>query len=158
MPRFTFNLQPVLEQRLRTEREHQRRVAELEQQRLTLESEIAGFQRSITAERDDLRDRLFDERGGARVDLPQVRQQAAASLTLISRAQRTVVRLAGVHQRLEAARMDLIKATAARRGVEVLRDRRYEAWKREQDRKEAAALDELATTRFNPLRPEEAQP
>ena len=58
-----------------------------------------------------------------------------------------VVRLAGVHQRLDAARLALIKATAARRGVEVLRERRYEAWKREQDRAEAAALDELAVMR-----------
>lgn len=147
MPKFVFKLQPVIEQRLRVEREHQRRVAELERERLTLEAEIAGFQRSITSERDDLRARLFEERSGSRVDLGQVRQQAHASLGLIARAQRAIVRLAGVQHRLEAARMELIKATAARRGVEVLRERRYDAWRHDQDRREAGALDEMAVIR-----------
>jgi flagellar FliJ protein len=147
MPRFTFNLQPVLEQRLRVEREKQRRVAELERERLTVEREIAGHQRAITAERDDLRARLFDERSGTRVNLPQIRQQAHASLGMIARAQRAVIRLAGIQQRLDAARLELIQATAARRGVEVLRERRYEAWKHEQDRREAGALDEMAVMR-----------
>jgi len=147
MPKFVFKLQPVIEQRLRVEREHQRRVAELERERLALEAEIAGYQRSITLERDDLRSRLFEERGGARVNLGQVRQQAHASLGLLARAQRAVVRLAGVQQRLEAARLELIRATAARRGVEVLKERRYEAWKHDQDRREAGALDEMAVIR-----------
>lgn len=147
MPRFIFKLQPVIEQRLRVEREHQRRVADLERERLALEAEIAGHQRSIVAERNDLRSRLFEERGGTRVDLGQVRQQAHASLGLIARAQRAVVRLAGVQHRLEAARLELIKATAARRGVEVLRERRYEAWRFEQDRRESQSLDEMAVMR-----------
>ncbi|MEZ6232840.1 MAG: hypothetical protein R3B68_01505 [Phycisphaerales bacterium] len=152
---FTFTLQPVLDQRLRQEREHQRRVAELERERLTLEGEIAAQQRAIEQERDDLRAALFHERsaeqrGGQsaeRLHLPALRHGASATLGLISRAQRAVVRLAGVHQRLDAARLELINATAARRGVEVLRERRYEAWKREQERAEAAALDELAVMR-----------
>lgn len=147
MPRFVFKLQPVIEQRLRVEREKQRRVAELERERMGLEAEIAEYQTRLTAERDDLRTRLFEEREGGRVRLDQVRQQASASLGLIARAQRAVVRLAGVHRRLDAARLDLIRATAERRGVEVLRERRYEAWKYEQDRREAGALDEMAVMR-----------
>lgn len=147
MAKFVFNLRPVLDQRFRVEREKQRRVAELERERLAIEREIAGHERAITAERDELRARLFDEKSGARVNLPQVRQQAHASLGMIARAQRAVIRLAGIQQRLDAARLELIQATAARRGVEVLRERRFEAWKHEQDRREAGALDEMAVMR-----------
>lgn len=147
MARFIFTLQPVIEQRLRVEREKQRRVAELERERLAFEGEIAQYQRSISAERDDLRRRLFEERAGGRVVLGEVRQQATASLGLIARAQRAVVRLAGVHRRLDAARLELIQATAERRGVEVLRERRFEAWKLEQERREAGDLDEMAVMR-----------
>lgn len=152
MARFVFRLQPVIEQRRRAEREHQRRVALLERERLEIEAEIAAYQRAIEEERDDLRRRLFEERGGGdprtpRVDLDAVRGQAAASLGLISRAQRAVVRLAGVHQRLDAARLELVRAAAARRGVEILRERREEEWRRGQDRAESVAIDELAITR-----------
>lgn len=147
VPRFVFSLQPVLEQRLRVERERQRQVAELERDRLAIEREIAGYERAIIGERDDLRARLFQERSGERVNLAQVRQQAHASLGLIARAQRAVVRLAGVQKRLDAARLELIRAAADRRGVEVLRERRFEAWKREQERREALAMDELAVMR-----------
>jgi flagellar export protein FliJ len=155
MPRFRFNLQPVLDQRLRVEREKQRRVAELERERLAIEREIAGHERAITAERDDLRARLFDEKSGAPVNLPQIRQQAHASLGMIARAQRAVVKLAGVQQRLDAARLELLKAAAARRGVEVLRDRRYEAWRDAQARAESGALDEMSVMRAGSAREEE---
>jgi flagellar export protein FliJ len=74
---------------------------------------------------------------------------------MIASAQRAVVRLAGVQKRLEMARLDLIAATAERRGVEVLRERRFEAWKREQDRREAAAMDEMAVMRAS-VAPEDA--
>ncbi len=154
MPRFDFALQPVLEQRLRVERGKQLRVAELERDRLALELEIAAHQLAIAGERDDLRARLFEERSGSSVNLAQVRQQAHASLGMIARTQRAVVRLAGIQRRLDAARLELIRATAERRGVEVLRERRYREWKCDQERREAAALDEMAIMRAEHAREE----
>jgi len=150
MARFRFNLQTVLKQRIAIERQRQLGVAALEQQRLTLESEIRGYNLSLKREKDDLREALTRERTadyGHGVDLRGVRLQANTALHLVGKAQQAVLRLAAVHKRLEAARMELLSATKARKGVETLRDRRYEAWKLEEAHKDAVVLDELAVMR-----------
>ncbi|MEM9560896.1 MAG: flagellar FliJ family protein, partial [Planctomycetota bacterium] len=59
------------------------------------------------------------------------------------RAQAAVVRLAGVYERLDRARLELLEAATARRAVELLRDRRLEAWKRDELRREQLVLDDL---------------
>ena len=81
------------------------------------------------------------------VALHAVKMQANASLHLVARAQQAVLELAGVHKRLDAARIELLSATTARKAVELLRDRRYQQWKHEQARKEAAESDELNVMR-----------
>lgn len=58
--------------------------------------------------------------------------------------QHSVIQLAGVHQRLEASRLELVEATTRRKAVEVLKERRHEQWKSEEKRRENAASDELA--------------
>jgi flagellar export protein FliJ len=158
--RFKFELETVLELRRNVERTRQLAVAELERERVTIEDRIRALQRQIVAERDDLRLHLDSARDQSSapdahasalmtqplpVDLSAVRMQANASLHLVARAHQEVLRLAGVHQRIDAARLELLKATTDRKAVEVLRQRRYDAWKFEQDRREAAALDEIAT-------------
>ncbi len=151
MPRFLFNLQPVLDQRARRERDAQIAHARVERERAALEQTLRACQRDISTLRADWRRSLAGRAptpdAPARLDLREVRLQSASSLRLLSRAQDAAIRLAGVLKRLEASRADLLSATTARKAVESLRDRRYEAWKRALDRKEAAELDDLATTR-----------
>jgi flagellar export protein FliJ len=142
MPRFRFQLQPVLEQRRRAEERCQLVVADLERQRLEIERAIRGFQDGIVRERLELR-RVLGAGAGA-VPLRDARMQAAAGASLDMRARQEVLRLAGLCKRLEAARSELLAAAAARKAVELLRDRRLEAWRHEQSRLEAAAVDELA--------------
>lgn len=143
MPGFVFGLQPVLEQREREEQACQRRVAELERARVELEEEIRGCQRRIEQERADLREHLAAA-SHAPVDLASARLQANASLHHVARAQQAVVKLAGVHRQLDKARLELLEAATRRKAVELLRDKRRDAWEREQDRREAAAMDEMA--------------
>lgn len=133
-------------------------VAERDDLRSHLDS-VRGARRSSPAAANsggghpaDALDDLFNDspvvripREPAPVDLSAVRMQANASLHLVARAHQEVLRLAGVHQRIDAARLELLKATTDRKAVEVLKQRRYDAWKYEQDRREAAALDEIAT-------------
>lgn len=147
MPRFVFELDPVLEQRAREEREHQKAVADLERQRTALEDEIRACQRAIDQERDDLRT-LLGAGGGGAVDLRGARMQAGASLHHMARAQRAVLKLAGLHKRIGIARAALLEATKRRKAVENLRERRYEQWKREQHAAEARELDDLSVMRF----------
>jgi flagellar export protein FliJ len=138
--RFIFDLEPVLKHRLAIERQHQLAVATLERERSVLEEEVRGYQCDIVREKQDLREQLDS---AATLDLRGVRFQAGASLRLITLAQRAVVRLAGLHKRIDAARLDLLQAAMRRKAVETLKERRSEEWKHEQKRRESAAADEL---------------
>ena len=55
---FRFQLQPVLEQRERQEREQQRRVALIEGERVALENRLREIQGQIEAAKGELRGRL----------------------------------------------------------------------------------------------------
>lgn len=144
MARFVFPLEALLEQRRGVERSRQLAVAAIERERLEMEAQISDCQRQIVSHKEDLRSLLSGNGGGA-VDTRTVRLQAGASLHAQATAQRMALQLAGVYRRLEAARAELMRATTARKAVETLRERQYERWKREQNRREAAMLDELAT-------------
>ncbi len=47
-------------------------------------------------------------------------------------------------RRLEAARGELLRAAAARKAVELLRERQREQWRQEMGRREIADLDDIA--------------
>ena len=148
MARFIFPLQALLDQRESVERTRQLAVAAIERERLELEGRIASCQDQIRSHKGDLRDLLAGtsaEGLQSGVDTRTVRLQASASLHAQASAQRLALQLAGVYRRLQTAQVELRKATTARKAVEVLKQRRFEAWKREQSRRETAALDELAT-------------
>lgn len=144
MPRFRFKLQPVLDQREREEREKQLVFAEYERQRVGLENRIRRCQSMMDDEKRVLREALD---AGRRVDLQSVKMQAGATLGHHLDAHRAVLELAGVFTRLEQARAELIKASAARKAVELLKERAYEAFKQELNAREARELDELAVMR-----------
>lgn len=138
MARFRFELEAVLDHRERIEQQKQRSVAELETQRLRLERTIREYQRAIADERLQQRDLL---RLGHVMD---ARAQAGATVRLAAAAQRSVIELSGVHARLQVARAELLEAAKRRKAVDLLKERRLEQWKLGQDRREAAAMDELA--------------
>jgi len=164
MKAFRFRLQSVLDQRVREERQHQRRVAEVESERRELEDALRGINLAIESERADWRARVAGGLSGegralGAVDVRGARFQASASVGLIAEAQRLVLRLAGVHTRLERARGELIRATTARRAVELLRDKHKEAWQYRIAQSEARDLDDLTVMRFGrPTRAEEVSP
>ncbi|MCB9848434.1 MAG: flagellar FliJ family protein [Phycisphaeraceae bacterium] len=152
MARFRFELEHVLDLRKRQERDAQIAFSAIDRERAALESQIRGYQRTIVGFKRDLRVALAGERAGdgepgAPVTLHDVRSQAGASLMVMGKAQAAVIQLAAVHKRLDAAREALLEAARARKAVEMLRERRYEQWKRAMNRREAAELDDLATMR-----------
>jgi flagellar export protein FliJ len=71
-------------------------------------------------------------------------------------AQRTVLELAGLHRRLQEARCLLTDASVKRRAIELLRDRRFQEWRRNHVRREQAAQDELAIINASRTRLEDA--
>ena len=142
MAKFRFELQAVLNARLRAEELQQRRVAELEASRRKLEDGLRARQARIGESRAQLRGRLMGE-----IDPSMLRGQANASLAGMRDAQRVVLELAGIHRRLQSVMAELRAASRDRRAVEILKERRFEDWRREQDRREQADLDEIATIR-----------
>ena len=166
MPKFKFELEPVLRLRRRVEEQRQRAVAELERQRSGIEDRIRAHQASISATKRDLRQMLTGERaavqgeawGESGVSLRGARLQANAALHMVAQAQRAVVELAGVHGRLDVARLALLKAMTQRKAVEVLKQKRYEEWRSEVLRKEQAEVDEMVNARVARAMSERAAP
>lgn len=154
---FVFRLQPVLEQRERIEEQAQLRVAAIERERLLGESVLRSIQEELVDTQRCLRAGLHpssapaaDAASAAEVaasGLHGVRAAASASLHLAVRAQRAAMELAGTLKRLDAARAELLRAAADRKAVKLLKDRAYEAYRREALMREAAALDELVVMR-----------
>ncbi len=145
MARFRFELEPLLEQRRREERDRMKAVAEIERERVEIEDAAMRLALAQRDEREALRRELS---GAAGVDLGRVKLQSNASLHGLRRTHELALSGAAVLKRLEAARRGLVEATTRRRAVELLRERRYEAWLGAERAKEARALDELVTARY----------
>ncbi len=139
MAKFVFQLQPVLGQREQIEREKQVVVGAINRERIELENELRAIQASIESEREDLRARL----GPQALGFAGVREQAMAVKALDRGAAGVAVRLAEVLERLQQARSVLAQASADRRAIELLRERRYEQWRRELLSKEQRELDDV---------------
>jgi len=139
--KFAFRLEPVLEMRRRAEEERQRVVALLERERLEVEEKLRAVQRSIEAARQEQREMLS---AGGPVAVHGVRLQAGAAMAAMGRAHHLALELAGVMKRLESARGELLRAAAARKAVELLRERQLEQWRQEMGRREIADLDDIA--------------
>jgi flagellar export protein FliJ len=154
MPRqFIFKLQPVLAQRERLEERAQLKVAELERQRLGVEQTLKVIQAELLDTRRFIRGGLFAGEASRRDSeqavggMAGVRLATNASLHLTVQAQRAAMELAGILKRLDMARADLLKATADRKTVQLLKDRAREMFQREQLKREMAELDEMAVMR-----------
>lgn len=147
MAKFRFNMETLLEQRERAEEAKQRDLAAIERERVEIERQILEAQRDIATQRSDLRDALSPGGAESGLDVRAVRLQSRASLHSVAALQRLALKLAGVHQRIERARAELLRATADRKAVELLKQRRYEAWLREENKREALAVDDMVNAR-----------
>jgi flagellar FliJ protein len=139
MPRFRFRLDPLLRVRRQAERAKQIAVADLHRQRSALEAALRRRQELIESAREAHVGRLT-----GRLDVTALRGTAAETLRHLRDASRLAVELAGVQRRLEAAQSALRDAARDRRAVELVRQRRFEEWKRRLDRREVAEHDEMA--------------
>lgn len=146
MPRFRFELEAVLKERERVEQRRQLALAELQAERARIEDRIRAAQSDVEAGRRFVRDAVAP--GVDRtVGVAAVRLAAHSALHTTIRVQRLGLELAGVYQKQQAARAELLKAAVARKAVEALRTRRYNVWLAEQNKRETAALDEINTQR-----------
>jgi flagellar FliJ protein len=139
MAKFRFALERVLDRRLKEEEARRLVLAKIEGHRRALEDALRDRQREIGAGRDDWRNSLVGT-----VDPVALRHNAAASMGLMRKAQRTVLELAGLDKSLVRAKADLVEAARARRALEILREQRFAAFKTVEARREREQLDEFA--------------
>ena len=125
--------------RRRTEQDKRRVVADLERQRRDHEDTLRRQQEFISEGKRSLAGQLVGT-----LEISSLRDHAGSTIRLMGRAHRILLELAGVHKRLGPARGALIEATRQRRAVELLRERRFDEWKKRVNRLEDNALDELA--------------
>lgn len=142
MARFRFELEPVLRQRRREEEAQQRAVASLERDRVRLENAIRACRERMDAEQAGWR-----ASAQGQVELVGLKRRASVKAAERAAAQRAAIELAGVLKRLTDARDLLMQATARRRGVELLKEQRFAAWRTAIDRAEALEMDDLTVMR-----------
>ncbi len=137
---FKFKLEPVLKHRQMIEDARQRDLARVLREKHIIETQLRQFQETISGEKRHIAGGLV----GA-IDVRVIRQHGNHVGQVTFRAQQLAVKLMSVHRLIEQARAELLKATTARKAVELLRDRQHARWMAEQRRRETIEHDELAT-------------
>ena len=147
MATFQFELQPLLEHRQRIEDEKQKTLAQQLRLREALERQLRELQETVVSDKHTMKQQLI-----GKVDVSRIRQHALHGHQVSIRAQQLLMRLAQLMQQIDAARAELIEASRERKAVEKLREKRYQAWQREQNKREARQLDEIAVQQYTRLR------
>jgi len=140
---FIFKLETLLRHRRMIEDERQRELAKCMRHRMILLDQLRQMQTTIQTSRHDLAGSLV-----GKVDLEQVGRFAHYSLQVRQRAQGIVQQTALIERQINAARERLIEATRARKALELLRDKQERAWRQQQERRDAAAMDEMAVQAY----------
>lgn len=140
MPTFRFSLQTVLRQRELAEQQRQREFGVVQQEYAALEAELRTMDESVKAATDDLRDKHLV----GRISVEYLSAHRRFTLAMQRRAIEHAQKMSAVRQRLDAARAALVEAAKGRKAMEKLRERRHDDWKADQDRRDAAATDEVA--------------
>jgi flagellar export protein FliJ len=135
-------LQVVLEQRRRLERDALGVLAMAQNERASVEAELAELRGVVEAERDVARGLML-----GRVSARSLREHVAGELGADRRARALAVKLAGVQKRVDRARELLRRASVQREAIEKLRERRYRAWVDELEKAERLELDDLFVMR-----------
>lgn len=141
MPRFKFRLEALLTHRQQVEKEKQRRVAQLQQEVQAVVRGIQEAQARISAENRTLGVKELT----GKLDMQYIAHEKRFVGALQMKISLAMQKLAGLEQTLAAARAELLTAARARKVIEKLKDKQFQRWRAEQERKEAAGMDEIAT-------------
>lgn len=143
MAAFQFKFENVLQQRRLAEDERQRELARHMRMRMILQTQLQQMQGTIRQSKHELADALV-----GKVDLQRVAGFANYSGQSSERARQIVGHIAKLEQVIDAARGRLLEATRQRKALELLRDQHEREWQRQQQRREAMLMDELATQQY----------
>ena len=140
MKQFAFRLQRLLDLRCREERELQQQLAAVDRARAGLLARLRDLEARRRGTRDLRRTALVGPLAMAdlRMHAGVARQQDALASNLVDE-------LARMEPTRRSLRSSLAKAMAARRAIERLRERAYECWKRDRQRHERRAEQDVVS-------------
>ncbi|MCL2182350.1 MAG: flagellar export protein FliJ [Chitinispirillia bacterium] len=144
MKKFTFRLEALLTVKKNAEEEIKRRLAEKN-------NEAELVRREISAAHDNLKDfqtNVKSERGAGGENISAMRSSVAHRNHLKLELLRAGQKLDNVMVAIYGINQELIKAAQERRAVEIIKEKRYEEWKRENAVAEQKFIDDLSQQRF----------
>ena len=140
MARFVFKLAGVLKQRLHVERQRQRDLAERQAHLASLQQQLKQLNERVQATNDDVRNNHLT----GSLDMSFLAAHRRFLATMQRGAVEIVQRMAVAQRQVDEALAALAEAAKQRKAIEKLREKQFERWRAEQDRKEVAELDEVA--------------
>jgi flagellar FliJ protein len=140
MARFVFKLAGVLRQRLHVERQRQRDVAERQAHLTSLQQQLKQLNERVQATNDDVRNNHLT----GTLDMAYLAAHRRFLAAMQRGAVEIVQRMAVAQRHVDEALAALAEAAKQRKIIEKLREKQFERWRAEQDRKEVAELDEVA--------------
>lgn len=140
MAAYRFELQSVLDHRVRVEQQRQRELAAVAAEVAGLEQRLRDLDEQAREATDDLRRRHLHGRVDVTVLSAHRRFQFAAQRKAMDLAEA----IAAASRRRDEARRLLVDASTQRKVLEKLRERRQAAWQAQISRRENAELDEIA--------------
>lgn len=142
MPRFRFQLQALLDFRIRKEDELKRRLGELENIMHAEQETLAELERS----RQEAAAR-YEELESSDVDLERARLYRGFYRWLSSRIEDQQQVISELEDEMKIQRDRVVEAMRERKVVQSLRDSQFERFRLDELRREQALLDDLATSR-----------
>jgi flagellar protein FliJ len=141
MARFEFKLEALLTHRAQIEKDKQRRLAQVQQQKQAVLRKIQDAEAQIRNENRTLGAKELT----GKLDMQYIAHEKRFVGALTVRIVLAQQEVAALEVTLAAARKDLLAAARARKVIEKLKERQFARWRQEQERKEAAAMDEIGT-------------
>ena len=143
MATFQFRFITLLNHRRHLEQERQRDLARCLKKQMILDHRLRESQERHEAGRRELAEALV-----GRVDVSRLGGAARWGHAVAAAGREVLDRLQEARDEAERARAQLAAAVKERKALELLHDRERELWRREQERREAAVLDEAASVAY----------
>jgi flagellar FliJ protein len=139
MAKFVFKLEGVLRQREHIEQQKQRMLAIKQAQLVELQGALRNLQQTLDMTNEDVRRNHLV--GRLNMDFLAAHRRF---LTGMQRQGMTLVQKIALAQRAtDEARAELAEAAKQRMVIEKLREKQFNRWRAEQDRRELAEMDEI---------------
>jgi flagellar FliJ protein len=139
MARFVFSLESVLRHRRHAEQERMRELA-------VCQAEMARLRNELKALNDDMQTNAAEMKANhltGPIDVAYLAAHRRYTVAMQRRGQVLVQEMARQQRKVDDAQRLLAESARERKAIEKLRERQFERWRSEVDRKELADADEV---------------